>query len=272
MSYVNRLFTLTYDRRAPVSNDVFSEAAGDLPLEERISLIREGRTVAEVRYAGKLLEQYVRRKATRAKVDDPSLDQSGNASALIGLLREARTPYEFNRAALALQAEVASRSEVLRRKVPSPDVGVAETTHPDLKRVTVLVLDDDPDDRLLLTTTLERSGARVVAAATVDEAMSLVAERAPDVIISDIELPKTSGYDLMKRLQKRADQIPVLAISGKPQDAANLRDAGFRLFFAKEPGVWADIAATIARMPDVTADVRIPIRSEPKPASRNRVD
>lgn len=69
----------------------------------------------------------------------------------------------------------------------------------------MLLLDDRPDDRELLATLLGYAGYRVIEAATGEEALSLAAQRRPDLIISDILMPGMNGYEFVRRLRADPD-------------------------------------------------------------------
>jgi two-component system, OmpR family, response regulator len=68
---------------------------------------------------------------------------------------------------------------------------------------TVLVVDDDAALRALVRATLEAAGFATVEAEGADEAIASVRAEPPAVVILDVEMPKTSGYELCRRL--RAD-------------------------------------------------------------------
>ncbi len=63
--------------------------------------------------------------------------------------------------------------------------------------LTILVVDDDFGTRLSLIDYLEIAGYTVVAAANGQEALSLVSEYQPHLIITDISMPQMDGYELV---------------------------------------------------------------------------
>ena len=65
--------------------------------------------------------------------------------------------------------------------------------------------------------TLERQGFEVIAAADGVEALTVLSEQLPDVILSDINMPRLGGYQLCKFVKKyeRTKHIPVIMLSGK---------------------------------------------------------
>jgi CheY-like chemotaxis protein len=103
----------------------------------------------------------------------------------------------------------------------------------------VMVVEDDPDSRELVTTVLERSGAVVIALASVAEALAAFAESVPDVLVSDIGMPMEDGYALISEIRSRAadagGRTPALALTayaaGEDRDKALA--AGFQAYLAK---------------------------------------
>jgi CheY-like chemotaxis protein len=67
----------------------------------------------------------------------------------------------------------------------------------------VLVVDDAPDIRLLARLLLERGGHEVSEAGTAEEALRVMAEDRPAVILLDIQLPGISGWDLLQDLRTK---------------------------------------------------------------------
>lgn len=76
----------------------------------------------------------------------------------------------------------------------------------------VLVIDDDDDMRMVVRVTLELDGYDVVAAEGADQALSLIEKTSPDVVVTDVMMPGTSGIELLARLRAREDTstMPVL--------------------------------------------------------------
>ena len=81
----------------------------------------------------------------------------------------------------------------------------------------VLAVDDSPTIRKLVTMTLSREGFEVISAADGVEALTLLGEREPDVILSDINMPRLGGYKLCKFVKRNdgTKHIPVILLSGK---------------------------------------------------------
>jgi DNA-binding response OmpR family regulator len=81
------------------------------------------------------------------------------------------------------------------------------------KKNLILVVDDEEEIRLLLKEFLERSGFAVMEAADGQQALKLAEENVPDLVITDLLLPKEHGIDVMQNIKDRFF-LPIIAISG----------------------------------------------------------
>ena len=86
---------------------------------------------------------------------------------------------------------------------------------------TVLVADDEADVRESLRRSLERYGYRVFTAADCEGALEIAAELKDeiDVVVTDVVMPTMSGFELGRRLTAIAPDLPVVYISGYPDEA-----------------------------------------------------
>ena len=84
-------------------------------------------------------------------------------------------------------------------------------------KLVVLAVDDSPTIRKLVSMTLGGEGIEVVSAENGVEALTMLSEILPDLILSDINMPKLDGYKLCKFVKKhaRTKHIPVVLLSGK---------------------------------------------------------
>jgi CheY-like chemotaxis protein len=67
--------------------------------------------------------------------------------------------------------------------------------------VTVVVVDDEPDARSLVQRLLEDCHAKVLIASSAAEALHLVREQRPQVLVSDIGMPLEDGYLLIQKIR-----------------------------------------------------------------------
>ncbi len=86
-----------------------------------------------------------------------------------------------------------------------------------LAGVKALVVDDQADARELVRRLLEEQGVEVMTAGFADEALALVRQSRPDVVISDIGLPVVDGYQLVRTLRafpaQEGGSVPAIALT-----------------------------------------------------------
>ncbi len=90
--------------------------------------------------------------------------------------------------------------------------------------INILVVDDDEAIRLLFESILDREEFTMASAASVSEAKSVLAEMEFDVVISDIKMPKETGYDLLKFVKHNYPRIGVILMTGYG-DIYSVKDA-----------------------------------------------
>jgi PAS domain S-box-containing protein len=134
--------------------------------------------------------------------------------------------------------------------------GTAASDELSLRGVKVLVVDDEPDARDLVARLLESRGAQVLRAASAAEAMDVLVQFAPDVIVSDIGMPAMDGYEFMRQLRSRSSaegsSIPAIALTAfaRSEDRTRSLLAGYQLHVAK-PVEPAELVASVATLAGV---------------------
>ena len=95
---------------------------------------------------------------------------------------------------------------------------------PRLEGKRVLVVDDDAEARTMLAKILNEERADVVLATGGDEAMSLIAQAPPDLVLLDLMMPGMSGFEMVARLraQPAGASIPVMIVSAKELTAEDV--------------------------------------------------
>ena len=85
---------------------------------------------------------------------------------------------------------------------------------------TILVVDDEAHLRRLLIRAFERAGYCVLTATDGEEAIRMVREHHPGVVLLDAEMPKMHGFDVCRQIKHDAAtrEIPVLMLTAKAQD------------------------------------------------------
>jgi len=89
----------------------------------------------------------------------------------------------------------------------------------------VLVVEDEPSQREVLAYNLEAEGFDVSRAETGDEALLLVEEDAPDIIVLDWMLPGVSGIEVCRRLKMRPETrgTPIIMLSARSEEVDKVR-------------------------------------------------
>lgn len=90
---------------------------------------------------------------------------------------------------------------------------------------TVLLVEDEPAQREVLAYNLEAEGFRVVQAADGEEALMLVDESAPDLIVLDWMLPHVSGIEVCRRLKMSPEtrSIGIIMLSARAEEVDRVR-------------------------------------------------
>ena len=122
-----------------------------------------------------------------------------------------------------------------------------------IKGLNIIVVDDILDSRELVEMYLKLCSAKVVTAERAKDALRLVENFRPDVIVSDIYMPEENGYWLIDRInsinQKSRNRIKTIAltVAARDKDRNKLIEAGFDGYLAK-PFILEDLSALINRL------------------------
>ncbi len=76
----------------------------------------------------------------------------------------------------------------------------------------ILITDDEPHVSLLLKQFLERAGYSVNTAINGEQALAYLAEQIPDVLITDVQMPKMNGIELCETIASRYPELGVFII------------------------------------------------------------
>jgi DNA-binding response OmpR family regulator len=85
----------------------------------------------------------------------------------------------------------------------------------------ILIADDEPNIVTALEFLLQRNGYEVHVARNGEEALKLVEDCHPDLVLLDVMMPVRSGYEVCTRIRERADwrHIKIIMLSAKGRDA-----------------------------------------------------
>jgi len=118
--------------------------------------------------------------------------------------------------------------------IASPAISDSQMTRSlNLSGVVALVVEDDPDARELIKRIMTDAGARVIEAATAEEALARIESSEANILISDIGMAGKDGYELIRSIRARgydADVLPALSLTAfaRMQDRTDALAAGFQ--------------------------------------------
>ena len=133
---------------------------------------------------------------------------------------------------------------------PLEALAVPSTPTPALRGVSVLVVDDDPQQLAFLRDTLERQGAVVATASSPNEAKARFQRDPPDVLMSDLALAGGDGLLLIRDIRRldlesgRATPACALTSLARNEDRRRALSAGFQVHVAK-PAAPSEIVKTV---------------------------
>ena len=78
----------------------------------------------------------------------------------------------------------------------------------------VMVVDDDEKLRNLLGTVLSRAGHDIIEAGDGEEALRLLGEKSPDLMVTDLNMPRMDGLRLVEEVRKRDPMLPLIVLTG----------------------------------------------------------
>jgi PAS domain S-box-containing protein len=125
----------------------------------------------------------------------------------------------------------------------------------------LLVVDDDRDALEMLRVMLSAQGAKVNIANSAIEALKLLKEKQPDVLISDIGMPEMSGIEFIKKLRRSQNlakrKLPAIALTAyaSAEDRERILAAGFDKYQTK-PIVFAELLTNLKDLLKRAADLK----------------
>ncbi|HZI89522.1 MAG TPA: PAS domain S-box protein, partial [Candidatus Polarisedimenticolia bacterium] len=164
----------------------------------------------------------------------------------------ASSPGEGQGATFTIELPLAGDGRSLRPLPTEKQDGEALSHRISLAGVAVLVVEDEADTRDLIRRVLESHEADVFLAATAAEAMEVLTAARPHILISDIGLPETDGYELMRRVRMSGTpqaSLPAIALTAfaRSEDRMRALRAGYQTHVAK-PVEPAELVATVASL------------------------
>jgi len=110
----------------------------------------------------------------------------------------------------------------------------------------ILVIDDHPELRELFSVVLKGAGHTVITAANGASGLARYARHRPAIVITDLDVPRISGLEVIERL--RGERVQIIVISGSDRQSLNVaRELGAAVTLKKPFGLH-DLAAAVRRL------------------------
>lgn len=112
---------------------------------------------------------------------------------------------------------IADLSALVRKQIDNAASGLTPRHNRLAGRAVAMVVDDSVTVRKVTSRLLERNGYQVISAKDGLEAMALLEEKVPDVMLLDIEMPNLDGFEVVSRVRhdERMQHIPIIMISSR---------------------------------------------------------
>src|SRR6266700_2461701 len=133
------------------------------------------------------------------------------------------------------------------------------------ERSRILVVDDETQITRILKTTLTAQGYEVKTASDGESALNLAADWLPDLIVTDLSMPKMTGIELCRSVRERS-QVPIIVLSvrGEEKTKIDALDAGADDYITKPFSVnelLARVRANLRRVAASTESVSDPVEA-----------
>ena len=122
----------------------------------------------------------------------------------------------------------------------------------------ILAIDDEVEIRNTLQELLTMKGYRVSTAATATEALRILRQDPPQLIISDLQLEDSDGLELIEEIKELQPRIPILLLTGVVFDPEVIRET-----ISKKVTAYLDKTTPLEK---VESEIRRLLGEEPKPA------
>jgi CheY-like chemotaxis protein len=144
--------------------------------------------------------------------------------------------------------------DIVPRVHPTAPTIISTSAGVKLNHLRVLVVDDDRDALELATAILTAAGALVRTCGSAAEALTLLQQWRPDVLVSDIEMPGEDGYALIRKIRaldaNDGGKTPAVALTayGRAEDRMLSLTAGYNMHVPKpvDPAEFTTIIASVA--------------------------
>jgi len=127
---------------------------------------------------------------------------------------------------------------------------------PELNGLRVLVVDDDVDACEMIRAAFEHCGSRVETSTSAAQALALVGDWHPDILVADISMPEMDGYQLIRHVRalgaREGGALPAVALTAlaRVEDRVKALSAGYQMHVPKpvEPDELREVVASLVRV------------------------
>ncbi|HEY0466118.1 MAG TPA: response regulator, partial [Polyangiaceae bacterium] len=125
--------------------------------------------------------------------------------------------------------------EFLHRRLRQRQGVVSTITRPRAATKRILVVDDSPVVRELLSEILASAGLAVQTAEHGIAALAAIEQNMPDLVLSDVEMPRMGGFDLLAEIRHRSQRVPVVMLTtrGSVEDRRRAASLGANAYLIK---------------------------------------
>ncbi|MFA7431031.1 MAG: PAS domain S-box protein [Rhodospirillaceae bacterium] len=120
------------------------------------------------------------------------------------------------------------RQPVAARAAAAPEASDDDKEEPSALLIHVLVVDDEPFATKLVADHLDRMGYRVTTAGDGEDGYQKFLSDPPDLVITDLRMPRCDGAEMVRRMQEHVPTLPVIVVTGHlghlESAAADLQD------------------------------------------------
>jgi two-component system, cell cycle response regulator DivK len=161
--------------------------------------------------------------------DTSSLRRHGVAYRYLSVVKRAKFSNGYAQGLAALGNGVSAQAPAVQWQAPPMRPQTSGSHGP--PDVTALVVDDDDDSREATMERVKAFGVYVHGARDGEEALQLLPDVRPDLILCDLQMPRLDGFGFVRRLRRTPpfDRVLTVAVTGlvSPIDLAATREAGF---------------------------------------------
>ena len=116
------------------------------------------------------------------------------------------------------------------------------------KQSTILLVEDDTAMRRFIRTVLKRLGHIVISAPDGEEALALLEKSRPlepNLLLTDMVMPRLGGLDLAQKLSEQFPKMPILLMSGYPEQHAIASKSGLEFSFLRKPFATGELISKV---------------------------